>query len=535
MPVVLARLALATTGALAIAIVAVGCGGGEDPNPAVDPDPRFGAQPNFVFVLTDDQDFASYNRRTMPRTWRLLGQEGFSFDNTHDTTPLCCPSRAAYLTGQYGHNNGVLNNKPGYDDLDDKDNTLPVWLQRAGYETALVGKYLNGYERYVSDKDEVPPGWDRWSMLVGNARGYYDFQLTVDGKQRKETYQGEYMTDVLNDRAGELIGELSGDTPFFLQVAQSAPHNENINADSGGPCGGGAVPARRDERRFDGAALPNRPAVRERDVSDKPPFVAALGGFDPAKQEKIRSTYECRLETLPAVDRGVAEIVDKLRETGELDQTIIVFASDNGNFHGQHGLGSGKGLAYEEASHVPLVMRVPEAFRGPASRPGTRFEQPTANIDLAATMVEWSGTEPCPEAGDCRVLDGRSLMPLLTGPGAEWPDPRPIGIEFDIGKDQIQPGRPTSCHYQGVREGDWVYIEHTRVPNAEGVCEESDLVELYDRNADPFELDNLVATDPGAPHVVAQTERLAQLTAELATCSGIEGRDPEPESGNFCR
>jgi arylsulfatase A-like enzyme len=529
----LIRVALALVAALVVIGVAGGCGG-EDPNPAVDPDPRFGAQPNVVFVLTDDQDYASYNRRTMPRTWELLGRQGFSFDNTHDTTPLCCPSRAAYLTGQYGHNNGVLNNKPGYDDLDDKDNTLPVWLQRAGYQTALVGKYLNGYERYVDDKDEVPPGWDRWSMLVGNARGYYDFKLTVDGKQRKESYRGEYMTDVLNERATDLIGELSGEDPFFLQVAQSAPHNENINADSGGPCGGGAVPARRDERRFDGAQLPNLPAVRERDVSDKPPFVADLGGFDPAKQEKVRATYECRLETLPAVDRGIEQIADKLRETGELDETVIVFASDNGNFHGQHGLGSGKGLAYEEASHVPLVMRVPERFRG-AGKPGARFEQPTANIDLAATIVEWSGTESCPDTGDCRVLDGRSLIPLIAGRADEWPNPRPIGIEFDIGKDEIQPGRPTSCHYQGVREGDLVYVEHTSVPDENGVCQDSDITELYDRRADPFELENLVSTEAGAARIAAETERLSALTQELADCAGIEGRDPEPESGVYCR
>lgn len=530
-----ARAGLALVTAAAIAGVGLGCGGaGEEPNPAVDPAPRFGGQPNVVFVLTDDQDFASYNRETMPNTWRLLGRQGFSFDNTHDTTPLCCPSRAAYLTGQYGHNNGVLNNKPGYDDLEDKDNTLPVWLQRAGYETALVGKYLNGYERYVDDKDEVPPGWDRWSMLVGNARGYYDFKLTVDGKQKKQTYRGEYMTDVLNERATELIGDLSGDEPFFLQLAHAAPHNENINADSGGPCGGGAVPARRDEHRFDGAALPNLPAVRERDVSDKPPFVGDLGGFDAAKQEKIRHTYECRLETLPAVDRGVAEIVEKLRQTGELDETVIAFASDNGNFHGQHGLGSGKGLAYEEASHVPLVMRVPEGLRGGGGVPGTHFELPTANIDLAPTIVQWSGTEPCPETGECRVLDGRSLLPLLGGREKEWPADRPIGIEFDIGKDEIQPGRPTSCHYQGVRQDGWVYVEHTSVPNAEGVCEDAEIVELYNRRTDPFELENLIA-DGGGPAVAARAERLAELTDELAVCSGIEGRDPEPESGVYCR
>jgi N-acetylglucosamine-6-sulfatase len=529
---------IAKAAALAAAVLAAGIAGcgGEDPNPPVEPDPAYGAQPNFVFVLTDDQDYLSYNRRTMPNTWRLLGRRGFTFTNAHDTTPLCCPSRAAYLTGQYGHNNGVLNNKPGYATLADNDNVLPVWLQRAGYQTAYIGKFLNAYENYVDDRDEVAPGWDRWSALVGNARGYYDFMLSVDGKQRKEVYDdGSYLTDVLNERASELVRELAGESPFFLQVGQAAPHNENLNANSGGPCGGGAVPARRDEGRFAGARLPNLPAVLERDVTDKPYFVADQPPLDAAKRREIRARYQCRLETLPAVDRGVAELVATLRETGELDETVIVFASDNGNFHGQHRLAAGKGLAYEEASHVPFVIRVPERFRG-GGEAGARVDAPTANIDLVPTIVAWSGTETCPEAGDCRVLDGRSLLPLIEGGRNAWPADRPIATEFDIGKEAVQPGRATSCRFQGVRQGTWMYIEHTSSPDLEtGACEDSEIVEVYDRAADPFEFDNLAVVAPELPRTAAATDRLATLTDELADCAGIEGRDPEPESGHYCR
>lgn len=532
----LARLGVAAAlcaAAVALASALAGCGG-DEPNPPVTPNPAFGQQPNVVFVLTDDQDYASYNRRTMPNTWRLLGRQGTTFANTHDTTPLCCPSRAAFLTGQYGHNNGVLNNKPGYETLRDNDNVLPVWLQRAGYQTAYVGKFLNGYERYVDDKDEIAPGWDRWSMLVGNARGYYDFMLTVDGKQRKERYEGEYMTDVLNERSVELVEELSGDEPFFLQVGQSAPHNENLNANSGGPCGGGAVPARSDEGVFADAQLPNLPAVHERDLSDKPRFVRDQPRLDARKLEVIRERYECRLETLPAVDRGIAQLVDALRRTGELDETVIVFASDNGNFHGQHSLAAGKGLPYEESAHIPLVIRTPKGFG--LGRPGDRVDLPTANIDLVPTLVEWAGTETCPETGDCRVMDGRSLLPLIAGRDGEWPADRPIATEFDIGKEQIQPGRGTSCTFRGVRQDDWLYVEHTTEPNPEtGVCEESETVELYDRAADPFELDNLAVVSPSAQRVVEETEHLAALTDELSDCSGIEGRDPEPPSGHYCR
>jgi N-acetylglucosamine-6-sulfatase len=528
------RSVAALIAAAAVAALAAGCGDeAPEPNPPVTPDPAFGEQPNIVFVLTDDQDYASYNRRTMPNTYRLLGEQGVTFANHVDTTPLCCPSRAALQSGQYGHNNGVLNNKPGYADLEGKDNLLPVWLQRAGYSTAYVGKFMNGYDSYVDDKDDVAPGWDRWSILSGNALGYLDFRLAVDGRQRKEEFSGEYMTDVLNDRAAELIGELSGPEPFYLQLGQLAPHVENLNANSGGPCGGDAVPPERDAGRFEGVQLPDLPAVLEEDVSDKPAMVSGLPALDAAKREQIRERYQCRLETLPAVDRGIAQIVEALREAGELDDTIIAYASDNGNFHGQHGLPGGKGLPYEQAAHVPFVVRVPPRYRG-AGEAGIEVTEATANIDYVPTVVEWAGAETCPEAGDCRVMDGRSLMPLIEGRDNAWPQQRPILTELDIGKEQLQSGRGISCRYEGVRQGEWVYIQHTSLPDlSTGVCEETDTVELYNHATDPFELDNLTAVAAGS-RVVETEERLATLTDELADCAGIEGRDPEPASGHYC-
>lgn len=527
-------LARAVAGAALVAVLALSGCGGEEPNDPVDVQPAFGEQPNIVFVLTDDQDFDSYSRETMPLTWKLLGGEGTTFTNHVDATPLCCPSRAALQSGQYGHNNGVLNNKPGYGELDDKDNLLPVWLQRAGYATAYVGKFMNGYDSYVDDRDDVAPGWDRWSVLSGNGLGYRDFTLTVDGKQRKEVYSGEYMTDVLNERAVELIGELSGDDPFYLQLGQLAPHVENLNADSGGPCGGDAVPARRDQGRFDGTELPRLPGVLEADVSDKPAIVSGQEPLDARKREQIRARYQCRLETLPAVDRGIADIVEALRAAGELDDTIIAFTSDNGNFHGQHRLPGGKGLAYEEAAHVPFVMRVPPQYLG-GGEPVARVGAATANIDFVPTVVDWAGTEPCPEVGDCRVMDGRSLLPLIEGRDQDWPEQRPILTELDIGKEQLQSGRGISCRYEGVRQGPWVYIRHSSLPDlATGTCAETEAIEIYNHDTDPYELDNLAAVGAGS-RVADTEERLAALTEELADCAGIEGRDPEPDSGYYCR
>jgi N-acetylglucosamine-6-sulfatase len=523
--------ALLATTTIALS-AAVGCGG-EDPNPPVQPDPAFGQQPNIVFVYTDDQDFTSYNRETMPRTMHLIGDQGTTFTNYYDATPLCCPARAGILTGQYGHNNGVLNNKPGYVSLEEKSNVLPVWLQRAGYETANVGKFLNGYESAVDDKDEVAPGWDHWSVEVGNGRGYYDFKLAVDGGQRKETYEGEYLTDVLNRRAQEYLREMSGDEPFYLQLWQSAPHVENINADSGGPCGGQAVPPPRDLGRFDGEQLPRLPGVLERDVSDKPTIVSGQPAITPARRAILRHRYQCRVETLPAVDRGVAQIVRTLRETGELDDTIIVFSSDNGTFDGQHRLPGGKGLAYEEAAHLPLAIRVPPKFLGGRTQP-SKVGELVANIDYAPTLVEWAGTETCPEVGDCRVMDGRSLLPLLTGGEGGWPADRAIATELDLDKDEVQPGRGISCAFEGVRQNQWLFVRHTSLPDlSTGACEPTDTIELYDHVRDPYELENLSPTVPGSPAAGAEAH-LAELSDQLADCAGIEGRDPEPASGDYC-
>jgi arylsulfatase A-like enzyme len=527
-------IAAALAVALTTAALAVGCGGDDvEPNPPVKPNPAYGDQPNIVFIYTDDQDFSSFRPQYMPNTFNDIADPGTVFSNYYDATPLCCPARAGVLTGQYGHNNGVLANKPGYGTLDDNDNDLPVWLQRAGYRTAIVGKFLNGYEDAVDDKDDVAPGWDRWTVEIGNGRGYYDFKLAVNGRQRKERHKGDYLTTVLNDRAVEDVHDLSGEEPFFLWVTQSAPHVENINANSGGPCGGQSVPPPRDTGRFPDVQLPRAPGVRESDVTDKPAIVSGQPFIGAKKREVLRHRYECRVETLPAVDRGVGRLFRTLRRTGEIDNTIVVFSSDNGTFDGQHRLPGGKGLAYEEAAHLPLAIRVPPKYLGGATPPATVSEL-VANIDYAPTVVDWAGTEPCPEVGDCRVMDGRSWLGLLTGDRAGWPADRAVGTELDLEKDSVQPGRGISCSFEGVRQDDWLYVLHTALPDlATGVCEPSDVAELYDHRRDPYELRNLAPTTPGTPDAAAE-ERLGALSATISDCAGVEGRDPEPDSGHWC-
>lgn len=517
------------TGALA------GCfgGDGEKPNPPVKPNPVYGQQPNIVFIYTDDQDYSSFQRQYMPNTFRDIVDPGTNFTNYYDATPLCCPARAGVLTGEYGHNNGVLANKPGYGDLADNENDLPVWLQRAGYKTAIVGKFLNGYEKAVDDKDNVAPGWDLWTVEIGNGRGYYDFKLAINGKQRKERHKGDYLTTVLNQHAVQDVHQLSGgDQPFFLWVTQSAPHVENINANSGGPCGGQAVPPPRDLGRFPNIQLPRMPGVLEQDVSDKPEIVSGQPPIGPKKRKLLRHRYECRVETLPAVDRGVAQLVDALRQEGELDNTILVFSSDNGTFQGQHRIPGGKGLAYDEAAHLPLAVRVPPKYSGGSQQPAS-VDAMAANIDFAPTFLQWAGGQSCPVVGDCRVMDGRSLLPLFDPKQGDYPADRPVVTELKLNNESVAPGRGISCAYEGVRDERYLFIRHTSLPDLKtGNCEPTDVRELYDHNTDPFELDNLVAT--GAQDTPLE-QHYSALTDELQDCAGIEGRDPEPASGHYCR
>jgi len=324
--------------------------------------------------------------------------------------------------------------------------------------------------------------------------------------------------------------------PFFLGVALRAPHVENVNSPSWGFCGGDALPAPQARKRLDGAGLPPSPALNERDAADKPPFVTAGGRLSPKALDRLTQLYECRLETLPAVDRGINDLIRALGAAGELKSTIFIFASDNGIFHGEHRLPGGKGLAYEEAAKLPLVMRVPKQFLG-GDAAVSAVKLPVANIDVPASIVEWAGAPTCPAEGDCLVMDGRSLIDPLRGNDGGWPEDRPIVTELDLNAEAIEGRRGISCKYQGVRQGRWVYVRHVEVPDpVVHACVENEIEELYDLERDPHQLDNLAFEgSPGRQRAAGVMRRLSALTDELADCAGIEGRDPEPESGHYCR
>jgi N-acetylglucosamine-6-sulfatase len=489
-------------------------------------------RPNIVVVTTDDQTLASMSATTMPSVAGLSQIGATEFTDAVVTTPVCCPSRASLLTGQYAHNHGVLANTPGYGDLRGKANTLPVWLRRAGYATAHVGKYLNRYVSSVDERGEVAPGWDEWHTVLDPARKYvryYGYRLAVNGEvERIGKRPRDYITRVINRRAARMVRKrVPRRKPLYLQVDHRAPHTE-AGVDSGGTCGGLVPPDPRDALAFSGTPLPRPPSFDEEDVSDKPTFVRSLPRMSATTTSTVELRYRCALASLLSVDRGVARIVDELRDAGELANTAIVFTSDNGFFFGEHRIPEQKTRPYEEALRVPLLIRVPERALGGAAV--DEVAEPVANIDLAPTILDLAGATPCRRQSRCRVMDGRSLTGLIRGDGA-WPAERGILLEFDAGE---RARRAKVCRYQGVRAGGHTYVSHSAVADpVTGLCGPTAEVEHYDLGADPFQLENLHPAEPGSAQAAAEAE-LEQRLESLRGCAGVAGRDPRQPGRPHC-
>jgi arylsulfatase A-like enzyme len=471
--------------------------------------------PNVVLIMTDDQPASTATPAAMPNLHRLLIGQGTSFSNYVVTTPLCCPSRATTITGQYGHNNGVLRND--YADLIGKRNVLPAWLQRAGYNTAHVGKFLNGFGSFLASQKEVAPGWDFWFTQFEN-KAYYDWKASKNGRSVSfGDDDSDHLTEVTNRRAANWTRKLvKKPDPFYLQVDYYAPH--------GAPgrdrrCLFGPVPAPQDEGVFDQQPLAQPPNFNEADVSDKPALIAGKPLLGPAAVEQITRRYRCTLESLLGVDRGIAKIYNAVARRGELGRTVFIFTSDNGYYLGEHRIDRGKLEPYDENLRMPLTMLLPPAYRDGAPLVAD-VDDLSANIDLAPTILDLAGAAPCRRASKCRRLDGRSLRPLLSGSGDDFAG-REMMIELN------------TCQYRGVRTQREMYLEYGTGPlPTNGRCKPT-AVEHYDIADDPYQLENIYPAPRRSPDGRLELE-LQRRMAELADCSGIAGRDPVPESGTYC-
>ena len=487
-----------------LAAVAVGTGLSYQSQPAAQAalNPE---KPNLVVVMTDDQTVAEL--ASMPNTQKLIGAKGTRFDRNYVSYPVCCPSRATYLTGQYAHNHGVMGLYPptgGYGRFD-KRNSLPVWLQNAGYHTAHLGKFLNGYGD--QEPADVPPGWSDWHATVDYST-YQMWGYTMNDNGRRHTYGATfnedprfYQTDVLTSKATSIIKDHAGGrTPLFLSVNFLAPHHEarSIQRRSGSL----VRPAPRHRRAFASTPLPRAASFNEADMSDKPRFLRRrthpLSAHDIAA---IRRDARARRAALLAVDDGVKRIVSALRRSGELDETYIIFTSDNGYMQGEHRVRSGKMLPYEPSTHVPLLVR------GPGIPAGSVSHELVANIDLAPTLLEAG------EATAGKSVDGRSLLRFARNPALrtkrailhETGGRRYAGPREQDERTNIRRPLKRVMSYKAIRTTRWLYIRWHDGSR-----------ELYDLRNDPDEMQSLHA---GRAHRRIR-HSLARRLRILARCSG---------------
>jgi N-acetylglucosamine-6-sulfatase len=447
--------------------------------------PRADDRPNVVVIMTDDQTVESL--RVMANVQRFLVAPGTTFVNSLVNFPLCCPSRATFLTGQYSHNHRVVGNNftNGLARLD-QSNTLPVWLSQAGYDTIFVGKYLNEYGKL--EPRAIPPGWNEW--YAGVRLAYFNHSMNRNGKL---VYYGSslasYQSDVYTSTAVDAIRRHARSSkPFFLWLSYFAPHQGGPPEPGDPPGLRSAVPAPRHYHAFAGEPLPRTPSFDEEDVSDKPQAVRARPRFSEGAIATLETSYRRTLESLLAVDEGVAEVVAELRAAGVLKRTLIMFTSDNGLLQGQHRFLNAKEQVYEQSIRVPLVMR------GPGVPRGAHLEQPVVNADLAPTIVDVA------DADASRMPDGRSLLPLLADVGLQWG--RDILLERGPGANAVG-----ARIYTAIRTPRFLYTQYA-----------SGERELYDLVTDPDELLNR----DGDPTFAAIESELAGRLASLRDCIGIQ-------------
>jgi N-acetylglucosamine-6-sulfatase len=440
-------------------------------------------RPNIVFVLTDD--LAGNLIDYMPNVKRMQ-REGTTFSNYFVTDSLCCPSRSTMFTGNYPHNTGVFTNTGddgGYAAFNANGNqakTFATALQRSGYRTAMMGKYLNGYQ----PADPVPRGWNEWDV-AGNGYPEFDYSLNENGRVVRYGHQPrDYLTDVLNRKGVDFVNRsAAGGRPFMLEIATFAPH-------------GPYTPAPRDANKFPGLKAPRGPAFNEPDISDKPAWLKDHRALTPRQIGTIDAAFRKRAQAVQAVDKMIGDLQAALRASGTARDTYFVFTSDNGFHLGEHRLARGKMTAFETDIKVPLVIT------GPGVRPGRRVGGLAQNTDLAPTFEDLAAAPPA------AAVDGRSLVPALHGGAPPARDAvlvehhGPALSPADPDRQSNSSGNPPS--YVAIRTPDAVYAEY-----ADGERE------YYNIRHDPDELTNTVDRIPAA-----ERHRLSTTLHALKTCQG---------------
>jgi arylsulfatase A-like enzyme len=503
-------------------------------------------RPNIIVIQTDDQNARTVKETfrkaeggkalIMPNTVREIFRGGTEFRNYYATTPLCSPSRASLLTGDYPHNTGVLRNgddvsgwqewqdSPGYAD------NLPVALQQAGYRTSHFGKLINGYYDKVNDSVEttVPPGWDRWfTTSIASGLYFYGYQVNDDGLVRTDfgsplygIRRGSdpkrcdvkslirpilatgcnYLTDKVTREAVKEIRRNAG-RPLYMQVDYEAPHG-----DSRQPAG--PLPATRHIDSLNQTWLSRPPNFNEADNSDKSSLIQGrtTPRMDSLETESLRNMYRYYGASLRSVDDGIGAIISALEQTDELDNTYIFYLSDNGYFLGEHRFSKAKFLPYDASSRIAM------AVRGPDVLPGRRSSELVGNVDVAPTALELAGLTP--DGG----IDGRSLIPY-------WNDTslrsrRPVGLALRPtpppvpGSGATVSAEAPALEFDGFMVGPYKYFRY----------ESGGEAELYDMKNDPWELENVI----DSPEYVQVRQYMEAWLPRVSGCAGEVCRSELP-------
>ncbi len=420
-------------------------------------------EPNFLVIISDDQRADALS--TMPTVQDELIGHGVDFTNGFVSNAICCPSRTSILTGQYSHSTGVWGNQPpdgGFPFFNDRS-TLPVWMHDAGYRTALFGKYMNSYEDVALRTQYIPPGWDEWFAFAESQ--YFNYHVNDNGSLRwYGDRPSDYSTDVLANAASSYIRETSGPLMVFFDPA--APHAP-------------ATPAPRDASAFSHLPKWEPPSYNEANVSDKPAWIQALKPLGDRAQKDVQDFRRSQYGTLRALDDAVHQLLSALQATGRLDNTVILYTSDNAIEWGEHRWTT-KRVPYEESIHVPFIVRYDPLT--PDARTDSHL---VVNIDIAPTIADLAGVK-------APGVEGRSMVPLLAGRDPPWRK------DFLLEHMQSDPiGPPSFC---GVRTEHEVYVFYS-------TGEE----ELYNLKADPYELSNLA----GQPRMLSTLRDFRARVAKL--------------------
>jgi N-acetylglucosamine-6-sulfatase len=440
---------------------------------------------NVVFILADDLDWSLFDR--VPRL-AALKQDGMTFTNNTVTDSLCCPSRTSIMRSQYLHNHHVVSNIEAtgggwqtFKKLGEQRDCLPVWLKSGGIRTGLFGKYLNGYSEKARGKASIPPGWDAWAVPASGADSYSGYNYVLNDNGRWRSYgkqQSDFLNDVLTNRTLSFIKE--SPEGFFAELASFNPHR------------------------------PSPVAVRNRgthllDIAPRTPNYNTFGVNEPTWMRKLPAMpikaqvggdiqWRQRLQSAESVADSIDAVRAELNASGKAASTLIVVTADNGYHQGNHRMRGGKRTAFREDTVVPLVVI------GPGVTPGATVNAMTSTVDLAPTFAELLHSQTP------AWVDGRSLVPILSS-GTVPTDWRTASLSESMGRStpkdpDYQPDAPP--RFSALRTPQWLFVSYRDGER-----------ELYDLTADPYELNNIVAT--------ADPATVAALNSQLQALRACEG------------